>query len=153
MSVPVADAKAEQAGQACVASSARTLVRCGCGAAIAVVVTVENCGRRQPPPEEAEAERVEADGRCREPVEEGQRAGDRREPSADPETVARVAALVAAALRREGPLNVRAIFKYVRVRRSYILDALDALEESGQAAPTHGPRGARVWKVAPGQGA
>jgi hypothetical protein len=149
MSVPVVDA--ERAARVSAELSARALLQCRCGAPIAVVIAVEKCGRCRPPREEAEARRLEADASSQEPVEEELHAGvRRREPSADPEALARVAAQIAGALRREGPLNVRAIFKCVRVRRSHILDALAALEASGEATYTRGSRGALVWKVVEG---
>ncbi len=72
--VTVPDADAERAERIRAERSARSVLRCGCcGGAVTVVVTVENCGRRRAPLEEAEPERLEADDRCREPGEEARR--------------------------------------------------------------------------------
>jgi hypothetical protein len=98
MSVPVDDA--ERAGRGRAERSVRTLLQCGgCGAAVNVVVTVEDCG--QCSAKEAEPERIDV--------------------------VADLTAAVADVLRREGPILVRKIFRRIKARHKDILDALKTL--------------------------
>ncbi len=121
----VPDADVEQAERARAGRSVRTLVQCGgCGAAVTVIVTVEDCG--QCPPEEAEPERIEA--------------------------VADLTAAVAGVLRRKGPIRTRGIIRHIKARHGDVLDALRTLEARKEAAYTLGPRGTHLWALVDGRG-
>lgn len=123
-----------QARAEALVSLAESLLRRGiAGSAIEILVRVENSGRCRPPLELPEVERIVEDACSKDFREEGQRESvERRGPVADPEELARVAALVAGVLQC-GPANTRAIGKRVRARRQTVQYALEVLKERGEA--------------------